>query len=169
MWAIVLLVLALVVWWLSRRLQQSSGLPRGVVVYSDAGGWTRNEQPLYSARLGLTGKPDYLVKQRGGVVPVEVKSVAAPTGGPHAAHVYQLAAYCALVEEAYGKRPRHGLIKYADQTLAVDFTPALERELRDLLDEMQAARAAEDVERSHDAPGRCRGCGFVEVCEEALV
>jgi CRISPR-associated exonuclease Cas4 len=168
MWAILLLILALVLWWLSRRAQGATGLPRGVVVYRDTGGGTRVEQPLYSARLGLTGRPDYLVQQRGGLVPVEVKSMAAPPGGPHAGHVYQLAAYCALVAEAYGQRPRQGLIRYADQTLAVDYTPALERELGELLREIHAAREADDQARSHDSPARCRACGFVDVCDEAL-
>jgi CRISPR-associated exonuclease Cas4 len=168
MWAILFLVLAVVVWWLSRRTQQASGLPRGVVVYRDTGGGTRVEQPLYSARLGLTGRPDYLVQERRGVIPVEVKSMPAPPGGPHAGHVYQLAAYCALVAEAYGQRPKQGLIRYADQTLAVDFTPALERELNELLAEIHAARAADDMERSHNSPARCRACGFLEVCDEAL-
>jgi CRISPR-associated exonuclease Cas4 len=168
MWAVIFLLVALVAWWMSRRVQRASGLPRGTVIYRDSGGWERTEQPLFSARLGLTGRPDYLVRERGGVTPVEVKSMATPPGGPHAAHVYQLAAYCALVQEAYGQRPRQGLIKYADQTLAVDFTPELERELSALLKEIHAAGGADNVERSHDSPARCGGCGFVEVCDEAL-
>jgi len=168
MWPFLLLLAALLMWLLSRRTERAAGLPRGVVVYSDTGGWTRTERPLYSARLGLSGKPDYLVRNRGGVVPVEVKSMTAPAGGPHAGHVYQLAAYCALVAETYAQRPRFGLIKYADQTLAVDYSPALERELGELLEEIHAAREAQEMERSHDSHARCRSCGFVEVCEEAL-
>lgn len=169
MWALLLLFLALIVWLLAGRAQRASGLPRGAVVYTDTGGWDRNEQPLYSARLGLSGKPDYLVRQGGGaVVPVEVKSMAAPPAGPHAGHVFQLAAYCALVAEATGRRPRFGLIRYADQTLRVDYTPALERDLLALLREMRAARAAADMDRSHDAPARCRACGFAAVCGQAL-
>lgn len=168
MWAVLFLILAVVSWWLAQRTQQASGLPRGVVVYRDTGGGTRVERPLYSARLGLTGRPDYLVEQRGSVLPVEVKSMPAPPSGPHPGHIYQLAAYCALVTEAYGQRPRQGLIRYADQTLAVDYTPALERELRDLLAEIHAAHTADDLERSHNSPSRCRACGFVDVCDEAL-
>ena len=164
-----LLLLALLVLWLARRARSASGLPAGHVVYTDTGGWARTEKPLYSDRLGLTGKPDYLVAQRGGsVVPVEVKSSAAPAGGPHPGHIYQLAAYCALVAETTGRRPSHGLIKYADQTLQVPYTRDLEADLLRLLREIQSARAAADVPRSHTSPARCRGCGVESVCTESL-
>ncbi|MCC7360434.1 MAG: Dna2/Cas4 domain-containing protein [Anaerolineales bacterium] len=164
-----LLLLALLVFWLARRARSASGLPAGRVVYADTGGWARTEQPLYSDRLGLTGKPDYLVAQRrGGLAPVEVKSGAAPVGGPHPGHIYQLAAYCALVAETTGRRPAHGLIKYADQTLQVPYTRALEADLLRLLRAIQSDRAAADVPRSHTHPARCRGCGVASVCAQSL-
>jgi len=169
MLAFILIVLALLLWIFAQRMRQASGLPAGQVVYSDTGGWTRLEKPLFSAALQLTGKPDYLVRQGADYIPVEVKSGRAPAAGPYASHVYQLAAYCALVTETYHRRPAYGLIKYADQTLSVDFTPALEAELADLLDEIRADGEAEDVARSHASAARCRGCGFREECEESLV
>jgi len=169
MLAFVLILLALLLWIFAQRTRQASGLPAGRVVYSDTGGWSRPEKPLFSAALQLTGKPDYLVRQGAAYIPVEVKSGRAPAEGPYASHVYQLAAYCALVEETYHHRPAYGLIKYADRTLSVDFTPALESELSDLLDEMRANGEAEDVARSHSSAARCRACGFREECDESLV
>src|SRR4051812_7668192 len=56
-------------WWLQRR----SGLPRARLVYSDTGAWRRADEPLFSRQYGLTGKPDYLLEERGQVIPVEVK------------------------------------------------------------------------------------------------
>jgi CRISPR-associated exonuclease Cas4 len=164
----ILLVLAVVVWLLARLARRGTGLPSGVVVYSDTGGWSRVEQPLFSAALQLAGKPDYLVRQRDSIIPVEVKSGQAPAGGPHLGHIYQLAAYCALVAEAYGRRPAYGLIQYADHTLAVSYTRELEAELRALLADMRADAEAGDVARSHDSAARCRACGYREVCDEAL-
>jgi CRISPR-associated exonuclease Cas4 len=163
-----LLLCALLLWLLARWARQRAGLPRGVVVYTDTRGWSPAPEPLFSPRLRLAGKPDYLVRNRHGLLPVEVKSMPAPAGGPHAAHVYQLAAYCALVEHAHGQRPPYGLIKYADQTLAVSYTPELEAELLVLLDEMRADAASGHVARSHDSSARCRGCGFNQVCGESL-
>jgi CRISPR-associated exonuclease Cas4 len=165
-----LLALAILVWLLARLVRGRTGLPTGEVVYSDTGGWSRVERPLFSAALQLSGKPDYLVRQRQAVIPVEVKSGQAPPGGPHPGHRFQLAAYCALVTEAYGRRPEYGLIQYADRTLTVQFTRQLEAELRALLDDMRAGADpnAGDMPRSHDSPARCRACGFFEVCDEAL-
>jgi CRISPR-associated exonuclease Cas4 len=165
----VLLLLAALLWLLAQRARRGTGLPTGRVVYSDTGGGTRPPRALFSEALRLTGKPDYLVRHRGRYVPVEVKSGRAPADGPHPGHIYQLAAYCALVTEAYGKRPSHGLIRYADKTLAVDYTPALEAELRSLLAAMRADDGAADVARSHESAARCRACGFRDVCEESLI
>ncbi len=164
-----LLLLAGLLWLLAQRARQGTGLPAGRVVYSDTGGGTRPPKALFAEALRLAGKPDYLVQHRGGYIPVEVKSGRAPADGPHPGHIYQLAAYCALVAEEYGKRPSHGLIRYADKTLAVDYTPRLEAELHDLLADMRADDGAADVPRSHESPARCRGCGFRGECEEALV
>lgn len=165
---VILLILALVVWWLAQRLGRLGGLPRGRVVYTDTGAWGRPEKPLFSRQYQLTGKPDYLVQAGAVVLPVEVKSGAAPAGGPYDSHVFQLAAYCLLVEETYGRRPAYGLIKYADKTLAVDFTAQLKADLLGLLEEMRAADLAEDVSRSHNSAARCRACGFRDGCGEEI-
>jgi CRISPR-associated exonuclease Cas4 len=165
---LLLLALALLFWILSRRVSQASGLPQGRLVYVDTGAWGRLEKPLFSKRLQLTGKPDYVVRDGKQVVPVEVKSGRAPADGPYESHVYQLAAYCALVEETYGRRPAYGLIRYADKTWAVDYTQTLEDGLERLLDEIRLDSTAPDVARSHDSAARCRACGFKEMCEERL-
>src|SRR5512136_3059487 len=79
---IALAVLALLVGWLALRAagraRRSAGLPAGRIVYADTGDWRPLEKPLCSSEHGLTGKPDYLVQTRSGLVPVEVKSGAAP-------------------------------------------------------------------------------------------
>ena len=168
LYAFLLLGLALLVWLLAQRARQAAGLPAGRVVYADTRGWGRPEKPLFSSRLQLTGKPDYLVRVEGSYVPVEVKSGRAPAQGAYAAHIYQLAAYCALVAEAYAARPAYGLIKYADKTLAVDYTAGLERELGAILEDLRADSEADDVARSHESAARCRACGFREVCAEYL-
>ncbi|HKZ68477.1 MAG TPA: CRISPR-associated protein Cas4 [Anaerolineales bacterium] len=165
---IVLLLLALIIWLIAGRVSHATGLPAGRVVYTDTGAWGRLEKPLFSERLRLTGKPDYLVREGEAYVPVEVKSGRAPEGGPYESHVYQLAAYCALVTESHGRRPNYGLIKYADKILAVDYTAELESDLMQLLADIRADSDADDVARSHNSAARCGACGFNEVCEERL-
>lgn len=164
-----LFILALLILGLALWLRQGTGVPQGRVVYEDTGAWGRPEKPLFSKTLQLTGKPDYLVQTKQGVVPVEVKSGNAPTDGPYETHIFQLAAYCALVAETYGQRPAYGLIKYADKTLAVNYTRQLETDLVELLGAMREDADTAEVERSHNAVARCRRCGFRSVCDESLV
>jgi CRISPR-associated exonuclease Cas4 len=184
LWSFVLLALGLLLLWLSRRGRIRSGLPQGRVVYTDTGGWGRLERPLFSRQFLLTGKPDYLVADGADVIPVEVKSRRAPalrlrpsTGSghrsgqaqPYPSHVLQLAAYCLLVEECYGRRPSYGIVKYADRAFEVDYTPALEEELLATLEDMRADLAAGDAPRNHDEPRRCRACGYRQRCDQRLV
>lgn len=167
--ALGLILLGLVSRRRAETFREESGLPVGRLVYADTSGqdWQRSEQPLYSATHHLVGKPDYLVETAQGIIPVEVKSAAAPAV-PYLGHLLQLAAYCLLVEETTGQTPPHGLLKYADALYEVDFTPDLRRELLATLAEMRAAYAAANVPRSHEQPRKCFACGFFDNCEEAL-
>jgi CRISPR-associated exonuclease Cas4 len=115
----------------------------------------------------LTGKPDYLVQQNGKIIPVEVKSGRAPEA-PYDSHIYQLAAYCLLVEKTYHTRPPYGIIHYENRDFAVDYTHELENALVDLLVEMKRDEHKKDVPRSHEQPGRCAKCGYRKVCDQRL-
>jgi len=175
---VIFLLLIVASWLLLRRAgaqQKQAGLPKERVVYTDTGAWERVEDPLFcmvsssnrSRRHLLTGKPDYLVEQNGRLLPVEVKpNRSAPQ--PYDSDVLQLAAYCLLVEETYGQRPAHGLIRYRNQTFAVDYTPQLREMLLDTLDAMRRDAIAQNVDRSHRQAGRCRARGFRADCEQSL-
>ena len=167
--AIVCILFAVLAIWLSSWLKQQSGVPTGNVVYDDAGSWYKVAKPLFNRRLMLTGKPDYVVRSEdGSFIPVEYKSAAAPKR-PYESHIMQLAAYCALVEDHYGQRPTHGIIRYNDKSFEVEYTPKLEKDLISILEDMRLDLADDDVPRSHDQWQRCRGCGFKEVCVDSLV
>jgi CRISPR-associated exonuclease Cas4 len=164
-----LFILALVLFWRSGVQRREAGLPGGRVIYTDTGAWGKVEQPLYYPPLKLTGKPDYLVRQKDGIViPVEVKSGRAPES-PYDSHIFQLASYCLLVEKTYGKRPPYGIIHYNDRDFAIDYTPELEFALMDLLADIRRDEIKNDVERSHEQAARCASCGFRNLCDQSLV
>jgi CRISPR-associated exonuclease Cas4 len=117
--------------------------------------------------LDLTGKPDYLIDQNGQLIPVEVKSGRAPAA-PYDAHIYQLAAYCLLVERTYGRRPTHGIIHYPDRDFAVDYTSELESALLDLLADMRRDEQKSQIDRSHEQAARCVRCGYRNACDQRL-
>lgn len=166
--ALVAFLLALVLLWLSTRQRRLSGLPGGRIIYTDTQQWRPVEKPLFAGALGLTGKPDYLVESGKQIIPVEVKSTRGAVG-PLDAHVYQLAAYCLLVKHAYRVRPAYGILHYPDRTYQIDFTPELETAVLALMDEMRDQDRRKEVERSHEAAARCRGCGFRNICDQRLV
>jgi CRISPR-associated exonuclease Cas4 len=149
-------------WWLQRR----SGLPRARLVYSDTGAWRRADEPLFSRQYGLAGKPDYLLEERGQIIPVEVKP-SRRSSEPRPADVLQLLAYCLLVEETWA-RPRYGLLHYATGTFRVDYTDSARTHLLGRIAEVRAARSAPTMHRSHNEPGRCAACAYRTVCDESL-
>jgi CRISPR-associated exonuclease Cas4 len=170
--SVLLAILALFLFWQARRQQQASGLPGGRVIYTDTSRWGPVEEPLYDSGLGLTGRPDYLVEQGEQLIPVEVKSGQIPDG-PYDSHIYQLAAYCLLVERIYAKRPAYGILHYtsrsgATRTFAIDYTPDLESNLLELLDEMRKQERRKEVQRSHESAARCAGCGFRSICDQRI-
>lgn len=164
--ALIALLLAIVFFWISRQQRQHAGLPGGRVIYTDTRAWGKPlEKPLYDSFLGLTGKPDYLVEEGDQIIPVEVKSTNI-SDAPYDSHIYQLAAYCMLVERTFGKRPHYGILHYPRRTFAIDFTPELEASVMHILMEMQENR--KEFPRSHHTPSRCTRCGFRSVCDQSL-
>jgi CRISPR-associated exonuclease Cas4 len=170
---LVCIIVGLALLWLANRQRSASGLPTGKVVYSDTSRWNSVDEPLYSRQLGLTGKPDYLVEEGGIIIPIEVKSARDPDQEPHQAHIYQLAAYCLLVEAEFGKRPDYGLLHYTSRergtrTHAVPFTADLEHAVREVIVEMQAETLRQPPARSHEVLQRCAACGFNQACDQVL-
>lgn len=166
--ALLLLAIAIVLLRLARRGRIASGLPQGRVVYVDSRAWQHPPEPLRAPRYGLVGRPDYLVRQGGTVIPVETKP-SREGNEPYAADVLQLAAYCLLVEETYGRTPPHGLLVYRSRAFEIPFAAGLRQALLETLREMRRAGKQRDVPRSHDDPPRCAACGMRGHCgREAL-
>ena len=166
--ALALIAAAVLFLWLASRQRNQAGLPAGRISYTDVGEWQPNHQALYDPKLGLAGKPDYLVYVNGTPVPVEVKSGRTPTA-PYDSHIIQLAAYCYLVEVTTGKEPPYGLLRYPQETFEIDYTPELRAELLELVEAIRAdSRRRTPPERSHENARRCSGCGYRETCDQRL-
>ncbi len=147
----------------------TKGMPKGDVIYRDK---TESEEPgppLYSARLNLTGRPDFIIRSLDGIIPVECKSGRSPRDGtPRDGHVAQLAAYCLLVREVMSEPVPYGVVRYADRSFSIAFTPEREAWVVAILERMRLRQTEPVVHRSHAQPWRCRSCGMRERCVEAL-
>jgi CRISPR-associated exonuclease Cas4 len=134
----------------------------GRVVASDSG-VARRARVLRSARYGISGKPDYLVEERGQIVPVELKPTRR-SATPWLRDVVQLAAYCLLVEETEPRFAGYGYLRYANRTFRIDFTESLRAELLRTVAALRADLTASDVDPNHDDSRRCARCSLVQVC-----
>lgn len=152
----------------SRRLREKSGLPQGDVVYEDVSGLA--QQPLFSNKLGLAGKPDYLLRDpQRHLIPVEVKSGYAPRDGhPYESHLLQLAAYFFLIEDALHSAAPYGLIRYRNRTLRVANSAELRTQLMDVIAQMRTLLVRGAAHRHHEQLQRCARCSMAHACDERL-
>lgn len=163
---LILFMMGLFILRIANRQYALVGLPRGKVIYLDTTKLESTPNAFYDPVTGLSGKPDYLIRDHEGIIPVELKSSRAPLQ-PYPGHTYQLAAYCYLVGAIYGRRPKYGIVKYTDKSFAIDFDGELENKLLDILAEIR--RCEQHIpDRSHDSPRRCRACGHQEICDQGL-
>jgi CRISPR-associated exonuclease Cas4 len=137
----------------------------GEVVYWDGGAAA---EVLVSHQHGLTGKPDYIRREGEELIPVEQKSRFISAAGAYEGEILQLAAYCLLVEERFGKPVRRGQLLYQNRSVEIPFDDELRVRLLDALAELKSADVMSDVPRSHNSPARCRGCGFRQACRDSL-
>ena len=165
--AVFLLILGSILLTISRQKRIATGLPGGQIIYADTSNWFPVEKPLYDSRIGLSGKPDYIVNQGENIIPIEVKS-SKITQAPYDSHIFQLAAYCKLVENHYKVRPPYGILHYPNRTFRIDYTSNLENDLLDLLIDMRAKINRKVIERSHNSPQRCAGCGYRSYCDQKI-
>ncbi len=156
----------------SQRRKKSIGIPHGDVVYQDHDSQRVSPPTLVSERLGLRGKPDCLIRNQDGIIPVELKKSARPParGGVYPNHLIQVLAYIVLVREHYGERVPYGLVLYGDEEpRKVYATPENIAWLEAVIAEVKRAQGASTVNRSHQQYGRCRGCGMRQSCDQSLM
>jgi len=166
---VLLLICALLARSAALRSRERAPLPPGKVVYSDTDQQRHPARTLISRQHGLKGRPDYLIGTAEGIVPVEIKSTSFPhSGRPYEAHVMQLACYCLLCEDTMDAHVPYGLIRYCDGEARVEYTPELRVRLLLLLEEIRRARVLPILHRNHSQSRRCAGCGFRDICSEAL-
>jgi CRISPR-associated exonuclease Cas4 len=170
--AATLVVLALFLFLLAARSRKKTGIPAGEVFYQDLPGQPFFGKPLRSNALGISGKPDCLVRTADGTVPVELKNSSKPParGEVYPNHGIQALAYCALVEDQMKVRVPYALVIYAGQQVRkVMFTEERRQWLLEAIHEVELARARLTADRNHEHRGRCVGCGVRANCDQALL
>lgn len=124
---------------------------------------------LRSERLGLEGQLDLLAKTSRGYLVVEYKWAEKPKRkGRVRHHIYQTAAYAALVEDVLGLAVTKIAIYYglSRELVELAYTPQLKQHVLWTLKKIKRI-----IERGELPPPRtgpkCKGCGYYSVCRLA--
>jgi len=128
---------------------------------------SRDQTRLASPRLGLSGRPDRLIRLKNGtIIPVEKKS----SKRLYDSHRIQVGAYLLLIEEAYGVRPPYGIVVLGDgRETKVPNTARLRRWTLNVADNVRGQRAdPSQPVRVRPTPGQCRSCGVRERCSQRV-
>ena len=133
-------------------------------------GLTRETPVLKSAKFNLAGRPDYLIKDGGQRIPVEVKTGRRPKA-PFFSHVLQIGAYCLLSEETFSVKPSHGQIRYGfeNEPHEVKWDSNLKGLVNEKLEEMNdILKGKMEAHRNHKRVGKCNNCSRRKGCPERL-
>jgi CRISPR-associated exonuclease Cas4 len=156
--AVLGLLFGLVLVLAGRGMRRYRGLGSGKTVSLD-------RVTLTSRRLGLTGRPDRLIRQAGTIIVEEWKESARLRPG----HRAQMGVYFALVEDQLNLRPSHSFIVCGDGTRhRIDNTAELRTWVVGMAGQIQAAReAVTEPIAVNPSPDQCRACGQVGNCSQA--
>lgn len=161
--ALCFLIYAARVWSVVRKEKQFYGIPDGRILYSDL---NASAAPLFSPRLRLCGKPDYIIMRQNQYIPVEVKS--GRRSHPHHSQVLQLATYCQLLEDVSDVFVAEGILVYNHTTHRIPFDPGLRFELESIINTMRACLRTGWVQRNHQDPRRCQYCSMRHHCTDIV-
>lgn len=160
-----------------RKVASQAGIPAEEVISVDAIAPTPElaqfgevvQGNMESRRYGISGRPDRIIRNARGLVPVDVKHMAAPRSGPYNSHLAQIAVYCLLIEDHYQCQVNEGVLKYDDRTVLIPFDARMRNWIIELIQEVQLAKKrGHFVRRNHSHRPRCVNCGFRGYCRESL-
>ena len=157
--------------WRHLRPRGRRVVERAVVVASDTGAGPPAVM-LRDARLGLRGRPDYVLQEinrgRPLLVALELKPMWR-SRRVRESDAVQVAAYAMLLQAMYGEvAAPFGYVRYQSGTVRIDLTPALRRRVEEIVRSIRRDRGALVVHRSHGMAARCAGCAMRGHCDERL-
>lgn len=165
---LLIIILTLTSLYIIYRLRSAKfgALKYGRVVMADhSKNWRPCHKSFFSKKYLLTGKIDYVVKNRdGGMIPVEMKSTSY-RGRIYDSHRLEVGTACLLIEEQYRMRPDKGIIQYrGGETFEIPYTQNLKQQV---IQTMQEMRSLQLPRGWHPDARRCRSCSMRLKCSMA--
>ena len=126
-----------------------------------------DDQPsktYFSPKYNLVGKPDETFAYGVTEIPIEYKGAYAKDKA-YSSHILQLAAYCLLIEEHFGKRPPYGKIVYKNgQSFDIKYTKELRANLLTTIKKMRAENPEKELPPICEDTRKCKHCGYAYIC-----
>lgn len=146
----------------ARRRHRDSGFSLSEIAVSIEGSSILPSREYISARQGLAGKPDALVKEGQEFLPIERKPLAKKLRDRYVA---QLLVYMRLVEEFEGAKPPHGYLLLGPKCrrVKVENSPQKQRWVDQMLKDMRGVLdGSPAVAQPH--PAKCAKCDVRHKC-----
>lgn len=148
-----------------KKTKKENKIQPGKISYSDI---HRIEHALFSKKYMMAGKPDYVVENKGQKIPVELKT--GERSSPKSNHVYQLAAYCHLLEENYGAFVPYGILVYNNSCeYKIPFDPGVRFELENIVKDMRYFMRSKKISRNHNDSRKCANCSMRIHCNDKII
>ena len=149
----------------NKKLKEKHNIPNGKITYQDL---SKPAKSFFSKRYRITGKPDYIIKNKNFYIPIELKT--GNSKEPQKNHILQLAAYCQLLEENYGRFCPYGVIVYSDKLkFKIPFDPKIRFELESNVKNMRQILKTGKIHRNHNDLSRCKNCSVKQYCDFKLI
>jgi CRISPR-associated exonuclease Cas4 len=166
---VLLIVIAIIVVDLLLQRVQESARATGIMLVNSKtraigidGTKQKPVKDLISAKIGLAGRPDAILKEDGFLIPVEHKPMA---GKVRDRYVAQLLVYLRLIEELEGVRPPYGYLILGPKARRVKVTNTRQRQewLDIKLNEMRAVLDGKPA-TPDPHPKKCASCRMKDAC-----
>ena len=151
----------------SSSLQKNSGLDEESEIIAVKGSDDIPSKEFFSKDLGLSGKPDALLKEDGFLIPVDVVPMSKKVQDRH---IIKIIAHLKLIEHEQGKPSPYGILRMGKKgrIVKVQNTPEKRRWLESVLDEMRSI-----IEGVPAAPAptnkKCARCDVEELCAHSAL
>jgi CRISPR-associated exonuclease Cas4 len=147
-----------------KKTKTKNRIQEGKIAYSDL---SIPANPFFSKKYRITGKPDYVVKQNKYFIPVELKT--GTHNKPLKNHVYQIAAYCQLLEENYRGFVPYGILVYNNKDqFKIPFDPKTRFELESTIKKMRYTIKTGKITINHSDFRRCKACSMRKYCNNKI-
>jgi CRISPR-associated exonuclease Cas4 len=158
--SVVFIIISIIARYRTRKIKAKNKIQQGKITYSDL---NRPASSLFSKKYRITGKPDYVIKQKKYHLPVEFKTGS--QSNPLKNHIFQVAAYCQLIEENYGGFVPYGILVYnnSDQ-YKIPFDPKTRFELESTIKKMRNTLKTGKITMNHNEVRRCKACSMRQYC-----